>query len=63
MAIAKRCACGAAFTRRAWDRLPSLGVMDGGKYALDCKNCPECGSTIAMPLRVSKDNTTKEQRS
>ena len=62
MAIAKKCGCGASFSHRAWDRLPSIGVMEdgSGKYALDCKNCPACGSTLAMPLRLSKTTTTKE---
>lgn len=54
MGVAKRCGCGAAFSRRAWDRLPSKGTSkDGRKYLLDFKDCPDCGSTLALPTRVN----------
>lgn len=53
MGIAKRCACGAVFTQRAWERLKCLGVTEDGtgKYELDWRDCPECGSTICVRSR------------
>ena len=64
MAIAKRCSCGAAFTLRAWNRLRCLGTTgDGqGKYLLDYRNCPGCGSTMAMRAgRISKEHGKQQQ--
>jgi hypothetical protein len=59
MSAAKTCSCGAVFTRRAWDRLPSKGAIpDGRKYNLEFKDCPACGSTLAMPVRTA--TTTQE---
>jgi ribosomal protein S27AE len=43
----KRCTrCGITFSRGHWRCLQYVGEMDG----LELRNCPECGSTIAIEI-------------
>lgn len=48
--VVKVCACGAAFTAKAWAELPLCGVLpDAGPNGeeAEMRNCA-CGSTIAV---------------
>ena len=52
----KVCSSGHAWSREAWDALPSLGVQevpagdDGPAYALELKQCPHCETCMAIEM-------------
>lgn len=53
----KHCACGASYNSAAWNALKPLGRMrQKGGPSLDLRNCPGCGSTlaVAVPIKARK---------
>lgn len=51
----KRCSsCNKLISKPSWSSLPSLGVMTGIDLSIDLKNCPVCGSTLAVPVKEKK---------
>ena len=55
----KRCtSCAREFTYGQWKSLLLIGVQDcGGGLHLEMRNCPDCGSTLAIELTVEKNWT------
>jgi hypothetical protein len=54
----KVCTCGAAIVRELWEELPELAQIEseddeGAPCTVSLRNCPECGSTLALPLAQS----------
>lgn len=54
-AIVKRCACGRAYTLEEWYALKREGLQAVIDHVacLDLRSCADCGSCIALPMRLT----------
>lgn len=48
--VVKRCSCKVEYTAASWAALKSLGIQECAGPRLDLRNCPNCRSTMALPI-------------
>jgi hypothetical protein len=48
----KTCSCGRQFTKKQWEALSYVGILQDEMDTFEMRNC-ECGSTIAIALELA----------
>jgi DnaJ-class molecular chaperone len=51
---AKKCACGATYNTRTWEKLDLVGTMEDDVETIELRNCM-CGSTLAVVVEAAAE--------